>query len=675
MFTQWWGRRFTRRLTPVKHVPIAQFDSMEARYCLNGGNLNVLDVWPGTDSSTAHGFTALGNRMVFAAQTPQTGLELWISDGTAGGTSLLMDLNPQTGSSDPSQFTRLGQTLFFTADIPGIGKELWKTDGTAVGTKLVFNGGGIGSSNPTNLTAVGSKLFYAAYNNPNNPNVASKENEIWCSDGTAAGTMIIKDIAPNGKSSSPMSLCDVNGICFFSADDGTSGRELWRSDGTADGTYRVADIHPGTAGSNPADLVNVNGTLFFSADDGASGTELWRSDGTEQGTVLVRDINPGSAASKPDGLFNFHGLLLFAASTATDGRDLWCSDGTVGGTKMLYNFAGGVSAATPSGFTEMNGRVYFAGNGGGIGIELFVTDGTANGAKLVKDIEPSGSSSPSKLLGLGSRIYFVANTGANGFELWQSDGTEAGTRLAAEVVPGTSSSGIGDVAGAGDKVFFSAFDPTLGNEPFVLVSDQIPPLALSGETTLDAGLGLKIVFSEAIDVATFSADDLDFQLVNGGSIQHPQSIVYDDASHSARLILPTGIADGDYRVTLYSGSVSDLAGNPLADDFSFDFFALGGDANRDRKVNFADLVVVAQNYGGANKSYAEGDFTGDGAVTFADLVVIAQRYGTELPATVAAPLFAAAGAPPDPSHQRKAVFCSSPVRKPLLKRRPSTAPG
>ena len=95
-------------------------------------------------------------------------------------------------------------------------------------------------------------------------------------------------------SSYPSFLTDVNGIMFFSADDGIHGSELWMTDGTPAGTKLVADIYPGPEGSFPADLTNVNGTLFFSADDGVHGTELWISNGTRLGTKIFADIEPGS---------------------------------------------------------------------------------------------------------------------------------------------------------------------------------------------------------------------------------------------------------------------------------------------------------------------------------------------------------------------------------------------
>ena len=55
----------------------------------------------------------------------------------------------------------------------------------------------------------------------------------------------------------------MNGTLFFTANDGTDGWRLWQSDGTAAGTVLVANLAASA-------LTNVNGTLFFSADDGDS---------------------------------------------------------------------------------------------------------------------------------------------------------------------------------------------------------------------------------------------------------------------------------------------------------------------------------------------------------------------------------------------------------------------
>ncbi len=56
-----------------------------------------------------------------------------------------------------------------------------------------------------------------------------------------------------------------------------------KSDGTAAGTSLVRDIFSGSSNSYPDALVNVGGTLYFSANNGFVGDELWKSDGTAAG--------------------------------------------------------------------------------------------------------------------------------------------------------------------------------------------------------------------------------------------------------------------------------------------------------------------------------------------------------------------------------------------------------
>src|SRR4051812_30337093 len=61
------------------------------------------------------------------------------------------------------------------------------------------------------------------------------------------------------------SIVELQGVAYFPGIEGTTGTELWRSDGTKAGTFLVKDIRPGVDGSSPLYLINVNGTLFFSA--------------------------------------------------------------------------------------------------------------------------------------------------------------------------------------------------------------------------------------------------------------------------------------------------------------------------------------------------------------------------------------------------------------------------
>ena len=93
----------------------------------------------------------------------------------------------------------------------------------------------------------------------------------------------------------------MNGELFFQANDGVHGLELWKSDGTLAGTVMVKDINSGAGDSNPEHLTNVNGKLEFEANDGAT-EGLFVSDGTAAGTVEIAthvDSLRNASASRP----------------------------------------------------------------------------------------------------------------------------------------------------------------------------------------------------------------------------------------------------------------------------------------------------------------------------------------------------------------------------------------
>ena len=129
--------------------------------------------------------------------------------------------------------------------------------------------------------------------------------ELWKSDGTEAGTVLVKDIWPEASAADLggylYQLTDVGGVLYFVASDGIHGRELWKSDGTEAGTIMVKDILLGRSHSLPMMLTAAGRTVYFSALDGAHGREPWKSDGTAAGTVMLKNIMPGWHSSRPMG--------------------------------------------------------------------------------------------------------------------------------------------------------------------------------------------------------------------------------------------------------------------------------------------------------------------------------------------------------------------------------------
>ena len=361
-----------------------------------------------------------------------------------------IDTAPSTASSDPKNIVEVNGVGFFAASTLTTGAELWKSDGTAAGTvqmKDIFVG--TASSNLSYLTNVNGILFFRARDEVSG-------YELWKSDGTAAGTVQVKDIRAGIFNSYPRSLTNVNGTLYFSALS-VQGDELWKSDGTAAGTVRVKSIVPGIESSSPGNLTNVGGTLFFTATDTGGGAELWKSDGTDAGTVQVKDINPGTFDSAPTNLTNVNGILFFSANNAVGGIELWKSDGTAAGTVQVKDILAGATSSNPRNLTNVNGTLFFSATDVADGEELWKSDGTAMGTVQVKDINAGTlGSSPTQLTNVDGTLYFSANDAARGTELWKSNGTSGGTVRVKDINAGASSSTPRSLANMNGTLYFSA---------------------------------------------------------------------------------------------------------------------------------------------------------------------------------------------------------------------------
>ncbi|MCD6020021.1 MAG: hypothetical protein K0S53_3142 [Bacteroidetes bacterium] len=218
---------------------------------------------------------AMGGIFFFVVSQSGVGRELWKSDGTIAGTVIVKDINPGSSDAYPEGLMEANGALFFQANDGTNGKELWKSDGTAGGTVMVKDiRTGASSSSPSYLTNVNGTLFFVA-------NDGALGKELWKTDGTTGGTVLVKDIVsgtgtPFSTTSLPFpSFLSIQDTLYFTANDGVNGLELWKSDGTNAGTVLLKDIYPGSSGSGIPAFATASNRLFFNANDGSNGAELW----------------------------------------------------------------------------------------------------------------------------------------------------------------------------------------------------------------------------------------------------------------------------------------------------------------------------------------------------------------------------------------------------------------
>lgn len=266
-------------------------------------------------------------KLFFITNDGVHGSELWISNGTEEGTYLVKDIKTGTSGAQIGNLTAVGNEVFFSALGDSGIVSLWKSDGTDIGTIMVEPNLSFYSLANYNTTAVYDGNFYFVANNYYNDSDNTTGKELWVSDGTMAGTTILKDISAGINSSNPNNFIVYNNLLYFRATQSSTGEELWVTDGTPEGTERVIDINPGSSSSSPNQFTIIGNELYFVANDGVYGQELWKTDGTPEGTVRLTDIKPGSACcSNVQYITEVNNIILFRADDGISGYEIWRLD-------------------------------------------------------------------------------------------------------------------------------------------------------------------------------------------------------------------------------------------------------------------------------------------------------------------------------------------------------------
>jgi ELWxxDGT repeat protein len=503
-----------------------------------------------------------GSKGFFVNDDGVHGKELWVTDGTPSGTFMLTDAIAGAGGSDIFSIVWKGDIGYFNVHDDAINDyQLWKTDGTSAGTVKVTSNG----FNVSEAVQFKDQFYLSSH-----PYMLTKN------DGSQEFPTDVKLIDP---SANPNNYGYIRGLqaganyMFFGADDGVHGNEMWISDGTDAGTHMVKDVH--TASNDDAtysvrpDLV-LNDVVYFVAAQ-TTDLELWRSDGSDAGTYMVKDINPAGSSNPSD--FKVVGdLIYFLADDGSHGIEAWKTDGTASGTTMVKDIKPGAGSSYPF-FGVLNGStLYFTADDGVHGFELWSTDGTENNTKLLKDIHPGlhGAFPPvNRGVVANGHVYFSADDGTHGTNLWRTDGTPRGTlRIDGPALLDLPAGYYPAIVAFNDHVFFNALESIHGDEVWVYdpTVQTITFTPIDDKTFGDASFTVNATSSVSLDVQYSIVSGP--ATINGNSvtIMHAGTVTVRASQAGYDGILPA-FAERSFMV---SKADQTITFNPIADKKSSD---------------------------------------------------------------------------------------------------------
>ncbi|NML70741.1 T9SS type A sorting domain-containing protein [Chryseobacterium sp. RP-3-3] len=395
-------------------------------------------------SGTPGDLIKLNDFIIFpATRFSDEGRELWSFNSVTQKSSLLKDIFPghNSGLSGSPSFVNVNGKIYFVAQQSFSGYQIWSTDGTAAGTvkeKDLISDYSIG-----NLVVAGNKIFYYI------------QNELWSFDTVSKDLLKVKTFVYSGD----VKMYSFNNELILGADDGVHGKEIWKSDGTLAGTVLLKDIIPNQYGSVSGDfnILPLHNKFYFIASLG-TGYGLYESDGTEAGTVSVKPLRaPRLNGISADNYFVFEGFDPDAG-----GMEPWISDGTAAGTKMLKNLMpGNTSSMANSKFIKLNNKIYFDSNANGVspayGDYVWETDGTEAGTVLFNtppETELYGKSSDGTHLILTKPNY--------GNRYWITNGNPSQTFEITDIGMPYNNSFID----LNSKIYLTGYNPKNGTELF-----------------------------------------------------------------------------------------------------------------------------------------------------------------------------------------------------------------
>ena len=387
--------------------------------------------------SPYQGAVVFNNRFYFAAPNASGKTTLWASDGSAGGTVEIPIANVSaaglfTNNLIEPDFAIFNGKLYFEGYDAAGALRLWVSDGSATGTSEILV-----NTSPTEAQTVGGKLFFNGLD-------INNKNGLWV---TTNGTTFLELTIAGANATSGIgasSLTPYAGKLYFTGQDASGKYGLWVTDGTNANTVELLVGNIATGGLLAGSLGAFNGKLYYDGVDSNGKLALWSTDGTAQGTAKIATdgiVGANSIGLSPNYISTINGKIYFEGLDSAGKSGLWIADVASAGTQITQElqvanaYAGLGTPAVPGGLAPQeivafNGRAYFSGLDTTGKRGLWSSDGSAANTvefAVANSNATSAGLNPSWLTPAGSKLYFDGTDAAGKSNLWVSDGTAANT--------------------------------------------------------------------------------------------------------------------------------------------------------------------------------------------------------------------------------------------------------